>query len=94
MVARVSKVTRKGQFTIPIEFRRELGINEGDSVAVEKAGDALILRRAGSVVDRTYGALAKYAKHPPLTAEEERAAFEQAVADEQVETDKRIRSYR
>ncbi|MBX3071055.1 MAG: AbrB/MazE/SpoVT family DNA-binding domain-containing protein [Thermomicrobiales bacterium] len=87
-------MTRKGQVTVPIEFRRELGIDEGDSVAFERAGDALIVRPVGSVVERTRGALAKYAKHPPLTAEEERAAFEQAVADEQVETDERIRGYR
>lgn len=86
----VTRVTRKGQMTIPVEFRRDLGIDAGDSVAVERDGDTLVLRRTGSMTERTYGALAKYRRNPPLTAEEERALFEQAVADEQVETDRRI----
>lgn len=86
----VTRVTRKGQMTIPVEFRRDLGIDAGDSVAVERDGDTLVLRRTGSMTERTYGTLAKYRRNPPLTAEEERALFEQAVADEQVETDRRI----
>lgn len=32
MTRNTSRVTRKGQVTIPIEFRRSLGIQEGDRV--------------------------------------------------------------
>ena len=32
---RIVKVTRRGQTTIPAEFRQELGIKEGDELLVE-----------------------------------------------------------
>ncbi len=38
------KVTRRGQTTIPIEFRRRHGIDEGSMLDVEDRGDALVLR--------------------------------------------------
>ena len=78
----VATVTRKGQVTIPIDIRRSLDIKEGDQVAVEQRGEAVVLRRATSVAERTAGILAKYRLAAPLSAEEERAGFEQAVADE------------
>jgi hypothetical protein len=40
------------------------------------------LRRSRSIVDRTAGALSKYVTGPPLSAEEERATFELAVAQD------------
>jgi hypothetical protein len=39
------------------------------------------------VAERTAGILAQYRLDAPLTAEEERAAFERAVADEVTESD-------
>jgi hypothetical protein len=40
-------------------------------------------RRSGlSVAERTAGALNRYAKNPPATREEEKAAFAQALAEE------------
>ena len=36
MALRKSKITRKGQVTIPIEFRRELELHEGDTVLFAK----------------------------------------------------------
>lgn len=82
MAGRVTTVTRKGQVTIPIEIRRSLGLAEGDRLAVEQQGNAVLLRRATSVAERTAGILAAYRKDSPLSAAEERVAFEQAVADE------------
>lgn len=82
MATRVTTMTHKGQVTIPVELRRALDLKEGDRVAVEQQGDAVLLRRATSVAERTAGILAKYRREPPLTAEAERAAFEQAVAAE------------
>jgi len=75
-------VTRKGQVTIPIAIRRALDLKEGDRLAVERQGDAVLLRRAQGVAERTAGILARYRLAAPLTPEEERAAFERAVADE------------
>jgi bifunctional DNA-binding transcriptional regulator/antitoxin component of YhaV-PrlF toxin-antitoxin module len=77
--------------TIPIEFRRELGIEEGDSVAIERNGNTLVVRRTGSVVERTKGALSKYRKDPPLSIEEEKEAFAQAIVDDYLESEARSR---
>lgn len=81
-MAMQSTITRKGQVTIPAEIRRELDLKEGERISIERHGDAVLLRRARSVTEQTAGALANYRRTPPLTAEEERAAFEEAVAVE------------
>ena len=75
-------ITRKGQVTIPAEIRRELDLKEGERISVERHGDTVLLRRARSVTEQTAGVLAPYRRTPPLTADEERAAFEEAVAAE------------
>lgn len=82
MVIRGTTLTRKGQMTVPIEIRQALNLAEGDKLAVEQQGEAFLVRRATSVAEYTAGIFAEYRKDPPLTPEEERAAFEQAVADE------------
>lgn len=41
---KVVKVTRRGQTTIPVEFRRRHRIQEGDRLLVEDRGDALLVR--------------------------------------------------
>lgn len=82
MVASKTVLTRKGQITIPVEIRRALQLEEGDSLQVEREGKRIIVQRATSVVEQTAGIFAKYRKAVPLTPEEERAAFEQGVADE------------
>lgn len=33
---RVAKITSKGQITLPLEVRRRLGVNSGDSVVFEE----------------------------------------------------------
>jgi AbrB family looped-hinge helix DNA binding protein len=45
----VSKVTSKGQVTIPIQMRRQLGINEGDKVVFINDGKNIILANAALV---------------------------------------------
>jgi len=37
-------VTRKGQVTIPIEFRKKYGIEEGDIVLMEDVKDGIFLK--------------------------------------------------
>lgn len=41
---RVVKVTRRGQTTIPIAFRKRHHIKEGDKLIIEDRGDAMVLR--------------------------------------------------
>lgn len=77
-----TKMTRKGQVTIPAEIRRVLRLRVGDRLSVEQHGEAVLLRRVGSVAERTAGALAAYRLGRPLSATEERAAFEATVAAE------------
>ena len=41
---RVVKVTRRGQTTIPVEFRRRHRIDEGTKLLMEDRGDVMIIR--------------------------------------------------
>ena len=81
-----SHLTRKGQVTIPIAIRRQLGLERGDTVAFVQQGETVTLKPAQSIAERTAGALAQYRRVPAPTAEEEREAFAQAVADEVAES--------
>jgi antitoxin PrlF len=83
MQEHLTVVTRKGQVTIPVEIRRKLGLKEGDKVAFAMEADRVLLTRSDSVVTRTAGALKSEA--PLLSAEEERAAAEQAIAEDVVQ---------
>jgi AbrB family looped-hinge helix DNA binding protein len=40
----VVKVTRKGQTTIPAQFREKLGIKEGDQLVVEATENGVLFR--------------------------------------------------
>lgn len=83
MKEHLTVVTRKGQVTIPVEIRRALRLKEGDKVAFTVEEGEVKLGRAVSVVERTAGALKSDA--PVLTAEEERAAAERAIAEDVLE---------
>jgi antitoxin PrlF len=41
---KVVKVTRRGQTTIPIEFRRRHNIKEGSRLVLEDQGEAMLIR--------------------------------------------------
>lgn len=41
---RIVKVTRRGQTTIPVEFRRRHKIEEGSKLVIEDRGDAMVVR--------------------------------------------------
>ena len=43
---RLSKVTGKGKVTIPVEFRKDLGIAIGDTILFEKKNGRTIIRKA------------------------------------------------
>jgi len=48
----VSRVTSKGQVTIPIEMRRKLGIKDGDKVVFMDNGNNIIIANAAMVALR------------------------------------------
>ena len=48
---KVIKVTRTGQTTIPVEFRRRHRIQEGSRLEVEDRGDSLLIRPVPSLED-------------------------------------------
>lgn len=73
-------ITRKGQVTIPAEYRQALGLRQGDRMDVALDGDAVRLVRAGSVAARTAGILA--GPGPVLSAKALRQAAEVAIAEE------------
>ena len=79
---RTSTITSKGQVTIPVEIRRLLGLKPSDRVAFRVIDSRVEIASANSVVDRTAGMLRHYARPKPASVQEERAAFEQAVADQ------------
>jgi AbrB family looped-hinge helix DNA binding protein len=69
--------------TIPADIRHALGLKEGDTVAFELENNTVRIAPRGSVVARTAGALKSDA--PLLAPEEERAAAEQAIAEDVVQ---------
>ena len=77
----LTRVSEKGQVTIPIEVRRALGIKRGDRVVIELTDEEhATLRKAKTWVEEFAGTVPH--PTPPLTAEEERLAFEYGVAAE------------
>jgi AbrB family looped-hinge helix DNA binding protein len=44
-------VTRRGQTTIPAEFRKRYGIEEGSMLEIEDTGRGLLLKKAKSTTD-------------------------------------------
>lgn len=55
-----SRITSKGQVTVPVEIRRKLGLRRGDSVEFKEEGPDTIIARATdpeSPFDKYVGAL-------------------------------------
>jgi len=57
----VVKVTRRGQTTIPAEFRQKLGIKEGDKLLVEATEQGVLFKLIRRLEDCA-GIYAKYGK--------------------------------
>lgn len=83
MQARVSVVTRKGQITIPAEFRKALGLKEGDKVALSLEEGQVRLAPSESVVTRTAGIFKT--DEPAKSADELRVLAEEAIAADVME---------
>jgi len=71
----VVKVTRRGQTTIPVEFRQKFGIKEGDQLMVEATEKGLLFRPIPRLedlagVDAKYGKVEEIKKHIDKLREE------------------------
>ena len=78
-----SVVTRKGQITIPVEFRKALNIKEGDKVAITMEEGEVRLSRSESVVARTAGVFKS--DESPKSAEQLRRLAEEAISEDVIE---------
>jgi AbrB family looped-hinge helix DNA binding protein len=63
-----SKITKKGQMTIPVKYRRKYNFKEGAVVAFEETEDGLIIRPVPDIADSA-GTLSKYADPKELLAD-------------------------
>jgi AbrB family looped-hinge helix DNA binding protein len=71
----IVKVTRRGQTTIPVEFRQKFGIKEGDQLMVEATERGLLFRPIPRLedmagVDAKYGKVEEAKKHIDKLREE------------------------
>jgi len=66
----IVKVTRRGQTTIPSEYRARLGVREGDDLLIEEVDSGLLVRRVPDLLDLA-GVDSKYG-----TAEEAKKTIE------------------
>jgi bifunctional DNA-binding transcriptional regulator/antitoxin component of YhaV-PrlF toxin-antitoxin module len=65
----VIKVTSKGQLTLPVKFRRNLGIDKESYLLVDEVGDYLILKKIQKL-DHITSILSAKAKEKKLTRED------------------------
>lgn len=87
MAIRAIRVRHKGQMTLPADVRRELGVEDGGRLLLERRDNEWVLVPADEMTDPSAGVLAKYAyTQNPDPAEERqwvaRHIAETAKADE------------
>ncbi|HET7612949.1 MAG TPA: AbrB/MazE/SpoVT family DNA-binding domain-containing protein [Gemmatimonadaceae bacterium] len=66
MVVHSVNVRHKGQMTLPVEIREELGIRDGGRILLERRGNEWVLVRPEDLVDQLAGSLSDYATDEPL----------------------------
>jgi AbrB family looped-hinge helix DNA binding protein len=91
-----STLTRKGQATIPIELRDELGMKEGDRLIWTYSDGSLTVTTAREVVQRTAGIFKDRASELPpggidLLLREEELALEMAMLEDWKQSELRSR---
>ena len=76
------KLTRKGQVTIPAQYRAKYGLREGDVVLFHEVNGMLVVEGARNAASELAGSLSKYAKgKPPLTDELIDQAVEESIVE-------------
>lgn len=86
----LTRITRKGQITVPAEIRAALGLKEGDRVQLsyDEHTHVVTLETPSSVVTRTAGML-KRPGQPPAPTADARQSARRAWAQAAVERDER-----
>ncbi len=75
-----SKITAKGQTTIPLEVREKLGLHTGDRIAFIEMEQGYMIVPRNRPVDILFGALADYAI-PGTTVEDYDSAVGEGISD-------------
>ncbi len=75
-----SRMTSKGQVTIPADLRAELGLKPHDRVEFKLVNGALVVKKAESPIDRLFGILK--GDGPPPDWRQLREEFEEHMANE------------
>ena len=83
------RVSTRGQVTIPLEIRKQLGIQLGDAVRITAEDDRVVLRRTDLSIRAGYGSIP--ALKPPLRIEDFDQIVEDAIVDEWMEKERRSR---
>jgi len=73
-------VRHKGQITLPVEIRDELGISAGDRLLVERRGKEIVLISPEDVIDPTAGIFKEYAYARNPDVREEKAWIARHIA--------------
>lgn len=71
-----SSVSQKGQITLPIEFRRQLGIKPKDQVTLQLEGDEVHVRPASFTLSQVIGSVGPATRTDDLKRAE-RVAWEE-----------------
>lgn len=66
-----TRITTKGQITMPETFRRKYGIQEGDAVVLNDEIDQLSVHKAEDILTRLAGSLSAYAGNGPVEIDRE-----------------------
>ncbi|MEQ1538757.1 MAG: AbrB/MazE/SpoVT family DNA-binding domain-containing protein [Sphingorhabdus sp.] len=59
-----AKLIKGGKIVIPAELRREFGFKEGDTVVLERDGNALVLKSYKQVLSEIQAKVKSLMKHP------------------------------
>jgi len=74
MEVQISKITAKGQTTIPSKVRQALGLKSGDRILFEEEGDKIVLKRF-TTVDVLHLRYLENLLSPEWNSEEDNKAF-------------------
>jgi antitoxin PrlF len=75
-----SRMTSKGQVTVPAELRRELGLQPGDRVEFVRENGTIRVRKAESIVMKLAGSVKSQGR--PLEPDEIHDFVAQGIADD------------
>lgn len=70
MKTKVARMQERGQVTVPVEFRKDFGLEKGDLVAFEKTEKGLLLRPQEMMAIETLDLIGEALKAKGITLEE------------------------